>query len=82
MRYIHQNGQRRGFVYYMSRRAVKFILDVLEERKNGDSPSTPKRQKSYATQYSVMSPDADDDETVQDRIDELLRDGRSFVDAD
>ncbi|GIZ37205.1 hypothetical protein CKM354_000066100 [Cercospora kikuchii] len=82
LRYIHQNGQRRGFVYYMSRRAVKFILDVLEERKNGDSPSTPKRQKSYATQYSVMSPDADDDETVQDRIDELLRDGRSFVDAD
>ncbi|KAF2212943.1 hypothetical protein CERZMDRAFT_111373 [Cercospora zeae-maydis SCOH1-5] len=82
LRYIHQNGQRRGFVYYMSRRAVKFILDVLEERKNGDNPSTPKRQKSHATQYNVMSPDADDEETVQDRIDELLRDGRSFVDAD
>ncbi|USW53327.1 Putative FMP27, SW domain, FMP27, GFWDK domain, FMP27, WPPW domain-containing protein [Septoria linicola] len=82
LRYIHQNGQRRGFVYYMSRRAVKFILDVLEERKKGNEPSTPKRQKSHSTQYSAMSPEADDDETVQDRIDELLRDGRSFVDAD
>ena len=82
LRYIHQNSQRRGFVYYMSRRAVKFILDVLEERNKEGSPSTPKRQKSQSTQYSAMSPDADDEETVQDRIDELLRDGRSFVNAE
>lgn len=82
LRYIHQNGQRRGFVYYMSRRAVKFILDVLEERKNEGNPSTPKRQKSHTTQYSAMSPDADDEEAVQDRIDELLRDGRTFVNAE
>src|SRR5205814_7223579 len=31
LRYIHQVSQRRGFVYYMSRRAVKFILDIVEE---------------------------------------------------
>ena len=31
----------------------------------------------------MLSPDGVDDEaTVQDRIDELLRDGRSFVNAD
>lgn len=82
LRYIHQNGQRRGFVYYMSRRAVKFILDVLEERKKNNNPSAPKRQPSRSTQYSAASPDADDDETVQDRIEEILRDGRQFVDAD
>ncbi|SMY21168.1 unnamed protein product [Zymoseptoria tritici ST99CH_1A5] len=82
LRYIHQNGQRRGFVYYMSRRAVKFILDVLEEREKEGEVMTPSRSKSYSTQYSTVSPDADDDATIQDRIDQILRDGRSFVNAD
>ncbi|KAK3069622.1 Protein SABRE [Teratosphaeriaceae sp. CCFEE 6253] len=83
LRYIHQNSQRRGFVYYMSRRAVKFILDVLEERKkSADSMATPKRRESYITQISTMSPGVDDDATVQDRIEQLLRDGRNFVNAD
>lgn len=83
LRYIHQNSQRRGFVYYMSRRAVKFILDVLEERKASDGEGTvPKRQKSQSTQFSATSPDADDDATIQDRIEELLRDGRDYVSAD
>ncbi|KAF7193606.1 hypothetical protein HII31_05070 [Pseudocercospora fuligena] len=85
LRYIHQNGQRRGFVYYMSRRAVKFILDVLEERQNSEGVSTPKRQRSRSTNYSTNnpeSPEADDEETIQDRIDQLLRDGRHYVDAE
>ncbi|CAK3978921.1 related to FMP27 Found in Mitochondrial Proteome [Lecanosticta acicola] len=81
LRYIHQNSQRRGFVYYMSRRAVKFILEILEEReKEEQNPAT--RQKSRSTQYSAISPEADDEATVQDRIDQLLRDGRNFVNAD
>jgi hypothetical protein len=83
LRYIHQNSQRRGFVYYMSRKAIKFILDVVEERKNkADGMATPKRQKTRSSEYPPMSPEADDDMTIQDRIDELLRDGRSFVNAD
>ncbi|EME47503.1 hypothetical protein DOTSEDRAFT_69445 [Dothistroma septosporum NZE10] len=82
LRYIHQNGQRRGFVYYMSRRAVKFILEILEEREKAEKSSTPTRQKSHATTYSAMSPDVDDDATLQDRIEQLLRDGRNFVNAD
>ena len=83
LRYIHQNGQRRGFVYYMSQRAVKFILDVIEERRKTENVATPTRNKSLATEQAIMSPDGLDDEaTVQDRIDELLRDGRSFVNAD
>ncbi|KAF2161019.1 hypothetical protein M409DRAFT_59540 [Zasmidium cellare ATCC 36951] len=82
LRYIHQNGQRRGFVYYMSRRAVKFILEILEEREKAEKFSTPSRQKSNATAYSAISPDIDDDAAVQDRIDQILRDGRNFVDAD
>lgn len=81
LRYIHQNGQRRGFVYYMSQRAVKFIVDILEEQKKKDGSSAPSREKSWATQ-GPGSPEADDDITVQDRIEELLRDGREYVSAD
>lgn len=82
LRYIHQNSQRRGFVYYMSRRAVKFILDVLEERQKADGFATPTRQKSQTTQMSTMSPGVDDEQTVQDRIEQLLKDGRDFVSAE
>ena len=45
LRYIHQNSQRRGFVYYMSRRAVKFILDVIDERRKQEDVATPTRKK-------------------------------------
>ncbi|KAF2718880.1 hypothetical protein K431DRAFT_252307, partial [Polychaeton citri CBS 116435] len=83
LRYIHQVSQRRGFVYYMSRRAVKFILDILEEqRQAAEHGSTPTRAKSYSTQESVVSPDTDDEQTIQDRIEQILRDGRDFVKAD
>lgn len=83
LRYIHQNSQRRGFVYYMSRRAVKFLVDILEEqKKSGRGNSTPTRQKSWASATTPLSPEVDDEQTIQDRIDELLRDGRSFVTAD
>lgn len=81
LRYIHQNGQRRGFVYYMSQRAVKFIVDILEEQKKKDGSSSPEREKSWTTQ-GPGSPDVDDDVTVQDRIEQLLRDGRDYVNAD
>ncbi|KAK5119039.1 hypothetical protein LTR62_000250 [Meristemomyces frigidus] len=82
LRYIHQNSQRRGFVYYMSRRAVKFILDVLEERNKSSSRKQPVRQQSTLTQLSALSPGVDDDQTVQDRIEQILQDGRNFVNAD
>lgn len=83
LRYIHQNGQRRGFVYYMSRRAVKFILDVIEERKKNDEVSSPARKQPANMEQVLMSPDGvDDDATVQDRIEQLLKDGPSYVNAD
>lgn len=81
LRYIHQNSQRRGFVYYMSQRAVKFIVDILEEQKKKDGTSTPHREKSWTTAQGPGSPDVDDDVTIQDRIEELLRDGRDYVNA-
>ncbi|KAK9335831.1 mitochondrial protein from FMP27-domain-containing protein [Lipomyces starkeyi] len=33
LRYVHQVGQRRGLIYYMSRRAVKFLEDLVKEQQ-------------------------------------------------
>jgi len=83
LRYFHQNSQRRGFVYYMSRKAVKFIINVLEERRAAaEDSATPMRQPSQSTDYSQFSPDVDDETTIQDRIEQLLKDGRNFVNAE
>jgi len=76
LRYIHQVSQRRGFVYYMSRRAVKFILDVVEEQNKSRRPSTAGPEDT---------PMAGDDEaglSIDETIDQLLRDGKNFVNAD
>ncbi|KAI9691998.1 MAG: hypothetical protein M1820_009616 [Bogoriella megaspora] len=84
LRYIHQVSQRRGFVYYMSRRAVKFILDILEEQKQskvptGSAPTPGKRHSEPATPSSFSDGDGTD---VRDRIEQLLSDTKKFVDAD
>lgn len=86
LRYLHQVSQRRGFVYYMSRRAVKFILDIVEEQTkrktnhsqrhtaNGHVPMTP----------TVHSPteERDADDVIEDRIQQLLKDPDRVVTAD
>ncbi|KAK0653480.1 UPF0648 protein C3H5.09c [Lasiodiplodia hormozganensis] len=80
LRYVHQVSQRRGFVYYMSRRAVKFILDIAEEQnKAEETPQTPEMRPR--TTSTPLSPQADDDMDVKDRIQQLLEDGKKFVNA-
>lgn len=86
LRYVHQVSQRRGFIYYMSRTAVKFILDIVEEqhrskqRRHEDSGQpTP---TSEAPPASSLDEDRDEDPEVQDRIRELLHDAKKLVDAD
>ncbi|KAL2829208.1 mitochondrial protein from FMP27-domain-containing protein [Aspergillus cavernicola] len=79
LRYIHQVSQRRGFVYYMSRRAVKFILDIVEEQS--------KNQGGYSKLFKSSSrrPSSDvreDDDSVEDRIEQLLHDAKRFVSAE
>lgn len=76
LRYIHQVSQRRGFVYYMSRQAVKFILDVVEEQNKSRGPSTSDPDRTPMA--AETEPGLDINETVQ----QLLRDGRKFVEAD
>jgi hypothetical protein len=79
LRYIHQVSQRRGFVYYMSRRAVKFILDIVEEQNKSRQPSGSDSRSSNA---APMSPQEDDELSIHDRVEQLLNDGKKFVNAD
>ncbi|KAL8953691.1 MAG: hypothetical protein Q9222_000475 [Ikaeria aurantiellina] len=86
LRYVHQVSQRRGFIYYMSRTAVKFILDIVQEQHK----SKQKRQghsdlptpSSEAPAASFVDEDGDEDPEVEERIRELLNDGQKLVDAD
>jgi len=86
LRYVHQVSQRRGFVYYMSRRAVKFILDIVEEQnRNKEKRHIPSQQQtptaypSPATSYSFNDNDPNID--LEERIKEIIKDGKNFVNA-
>ncbi|KAF1835574.1 hypothetical protein BDW02DRAFT_282370 [Decorospora gaudefroyi] len=75
LRYIHQVSQRRGFVYYMSRRAVKFILDVVEEQNKSRGPSTS------APNETPMAGDHEAGLNMEETLQQLLQDGTKFVNA-
>ena len=80
LRYAHQVSQRRGFVYYMSRRAVKFILDIVDEQAKAKGAHKHK-DTSVPSMPNETSPteEKDEDRVIQDRIDQLLNDGTRFV---
>lgn len=82
LRYIHQNSQRRGFIYYLSRPAVKFILDIVEEQnkakanKPGKAAST--KTNGHAASSSTSTKGKDDIQDLEDRIRKILGEGRKF----
>ena len=84
LRYIHQVGQRRGFVYYLSRPAVKFILDLVEEQakskadKAGSAP-TPGGPGSTPDANGKARDIAKD---LEDRIRKILQDNKKFTSCD
>jgi hypothetical protein len=89
LRYIHQVSQRRGFVYYLSRRAVKFILDIVEEQNKAKTarPSNQQHTTTPAPGATSNSPTSGSGEEagsqdVENRIKEILADGKKFVNAD
>ena len=85
LRYVHQVSQRRGFIYYLSRTAVKFILDIVEEQnKNRQKHAHSSEPPSPSSDTSGMPPsdgEETNDSVVEDRIQELLNDGKKFVSA-
>ncbi|KAI9816735.1 MAG: hypothetical protein M1826_001733 [Phylliscum demangeonii] len=82
LRYIHQVNQRRGFVYYLSRRAVKFLLDIIMEQNKAQRGLEDSFSQSPAASRLPSIGTEDEDMTVEDRIQQLLRDAKKFVDAD
>ncbi|KAL6850780.1 Protein SABRE [Amphichorda felina] len=81
LRYIHQNSQRRGFIYYLSRPAVKFILDIVEEQnrakfgKPARSQTAPVGGAPSATP-TTASPENANQVDIDDRIRDILGDGQ------
>ncbi|KAI0402939.1 mitochondrial protein from FMP27-domain-containing protein [Xylaria palmicola] len=85
LRYSHQVSQRRGFVYYLSRPAVKFILDIVEEQTKAKQNSKTKAPSAAPNPPRATKPDGQVDETYDDieyRIKQILKDGRKYVNAD
>ncbi|KAI9785376.1 MAG: hypothetical protein M1839_000395 [Geoglossum umbratile] len=84
LRYIHQVSQRRGFVYYMSRRAVKFILDIVEEQsklnEHSNENSTPSSAHPLKPFFAPLN--GGEESKIEDRIQRLLSDANKFVLAD
>ncbi|KAM5439176.1 Protein SABRE [Microsporum canis] len=84
LRYIHQVNQRRGFVYYMSRRAVKFILDIVDEQAKTKRRHMGKKQQTSwtAEPRSPIDIERGNDMTTEERIEQLLNDASRFVNAE
>lgn len=86
LRYVHQVSQRRGFIYYLTRRAVTFILDIVEEQNKHKQRHTSKPASSTTgsrTPQSVPTPETENEDSgVNDMIEDLLNSGKQFVDAD
>ena len=87
LRYVHQVSQRRGFVYYMSQRAVKFIDDIVKEQYRYKEKHEDTRTSETSTSDSpspTASPDNEDgdDSGFNDMINDLLNDENKVVDAD
>ncbi|KAF7557332.1 hypothetical protein G7046_g6077 [Stylonectria norvegica] len=90
LRYFHQSSQRRGFIYYLSRPAVKFILDIVEEQnkakansKPGKAPSTSGAKSTHSTRDpSTSTKGRDSTVDIEDRIRKIIGDGsRKFSSA-
>ncbi|MCJ1311218.1 hypothetical protein MMC25_004889 [Agyrium rufum] len=78
LRYVHQVSQRRGFVYYMSRRAVKFILDIVEEQmktrhKDGETSTQRTPTSPTSSSKSFFEDDQEDDSNLEERIEQILK---------
>ncbi|KAK9772483.1 putative Mitochondrial protein from FMP27-domain-containing protein [Seiridium cardinale] len=88
LRYSHQVSQRRGFVYYLSRPAVKFILDIVEEQtkaKTKDKPgstTSPEKEDHAAEPHANGHHAKEAAQDIEHRIKQILQDGRKFVNAD
>ncbi|KAK4224768.1 mitochondrial protein from FMP27-domain-containing protein [Podospora fimiseda] len=82
LRYIHQVGQRRGFVYYLSRPAVKFILDLVDEQTKSKTAKQTAPSTRTGSTPDTQTADRDIQKDIEDRIRKILQDGKKFSGTD
>lgn len=82
LRYIHQVSQRRGFIYYLSRPAVKFILDIVDEQAKLKTTKADKDSAKHAKSRNANGVAHSEKSDIQEQIDKIIQDGRKFVNAD
>jgi hypothetical protein len=70
--YIHQISRRRGFMYYMSQRAIKFLSDIVKEQQLQNEQTKSEASAADATDVGLGAPSAPDDVTAM--IQHLLED--------
>ncbi|CEJ93302.1 hypothetical protein VHEMI08900 [[Torrubiella] hemipterigena] len=76
LRYFHQVSQRRGFVYYLSRPAVKFILDIVDEQSKKKDDSA-----GVSTSPDPNPKEKDAAEDLEARIRSMIGEGRRHTNA-
>ena len=82
LRYFHQVNQRRGFVYYMSRQAVKFTLDIVKDQKKPKSRKSSRgRSKPEQESPSKEKMEDGDEVSIGSRIEQLLGDAGNLAHA-
>lgn len=87
LRYVHQVSQRRGFIYYMSQKAVKFIDDIVKEqhrhrKRQEDTTNSGSPASESPPPTASEEDDGKDDSSFEDMINDLLNDEKKVVDAD
>ncbi|BFZ59473.1 Protein SABRE [Saitoella coloradoensis] len=65
--YIHEVGQRRGFIYYMSQRAVQFISNLVEEQRE-------KSESVVGAEEGELKHGNEEERATEDLIRQLLED--------
>ncbi|KAL6721540.1 Protein SABRE [Lecanora helva] len=87
LRYVHQVSQRRGFIYYMSQKAVKFIDDIVKEQnkrhsRREDQSDVPTPRTETPSSEGAVRNEEMEDVSLEERINNLLNDDDKNVDAD
>ncbi|ORY86330.1 golgi-body localization protein domain-domain-containing protein [Protomyces lactucae-debilis] len=67
IRYLQHVNQRRGFSYYMSQKAVKFLMDLVQEQQR-----KAKEQRAESTEEK-SSTHVDDKEELDDEVHKLIQ---------
>ena len=87
IRYIQHVSQRRGFSYYMSQKAVRFLTTIVDEQLRAKQAQKDK-QSTQAHNNSTVNGTGDDhveqdhDEEIENLIQQLLEDKEHFIVAD